>query len=154
MGLGPLSLLQRVLLVSDGTVTDIVEAAFEEPVRLVKLSVETMAAAEPIAALGIAVGDQLMRREILLQGASTGITYVHAETLIALAALPPGFREELLETDAPIGRLWAQHQLETRKEMLRIWRGPEGRLARTYRVFSSGRPIILITEQFPEASTS
>ena len=153
-GLGPLSLLQRVLLMSDGTVTDIVEAAFEEPVRLVKLRMETVPAAEPVAAPGIAAGAPLMRRQIMLQGASTGTTYVHAETLIALDALPPGFREELMETDAPIGRLWAQYQLETRKEMLRIWRTPGGDLARTYRVFSSGKPIMLITEQFPVASPS
>jgi chorismate-pyruvate lyase len=154
---GTLSPLQRMLLACDGTLTDMVEAAFGEPLRLIKLGVETMPAAEPEPALEISPGDWIMRRRILLQGAVSKTNYVRAESLIALAALPAALREDLVSTDSPIGRLWALHKLETRKEILRVWRSAAGeeaeQLARTYRVFSGGRPIMFITEYFPVAET-
>ena len=162
--LGTLTPLQRMLLACDGTLTDMVEAAFDEPIRLVKIAVETMPAGEAARELDLGPGGLVMRRQILLQGASTGVNYVFAESLIAVDALPPALREALLQSDAPLGRLWVQHRLETRKEILRVWRipgaaprfgaaGVQGQLARSYRVFSAGRPIMLISEYFPVAST-
>ncbi len=165
--LGNLSLLQRMLLVCDGTLTDMVEAAFLEPIRLVKLAVETSPAQEAIDELDIPAGRLVVQRQILLQGATTGTNYVYAESLIAVDSLDPAFRDALLNTDAPLGRLWIQHKLETRKEILRVWRLPpgegpphfgpaasHGHLARRYRVFSSGRPIMLISEFFPVSATA
>ena len=164
--LGDLSLLQRMLLVCDGTLTDMVEAAFLEPIRLVKIAVETVPVAEAISELDLAPGALVMRRQILLQGATTATNYVYAESLIAVNALPSALRDALLNTDAPLGRLWVEHKLETRKEILGIWRiaagaGPayfgeasSGQLARRYRVFSSERPIMMISEYFPVASTA
>lgn len=148
-GLGELSLLQRMLLVCDGTLTDMVEAAFLEPIRLVKIAVETAPSREHVEDLGLERGALLMTRKIFLQGSTTGTNYVYAESLIAVDALPAAMRDELLQTDAPLGRLWVQHKLETRKEILRIWRNPGGQLGRSYRVFSGGRPIMIITEYFP-----
>ena len=162
--LGALTPLQRMLLACDGTLTDMVEAAFGEPIRLIKIAVETMLSSEAVPDLDLKAGSLAMRRQILLQGESTGVNYVYAESLIAVDALPPALRDALLHSDAPLGRLWVQHQLETRKEILRLWRmpgeaprfgpaGAQGQLARSYRVFSSGRPIMLISEYFPVAST-
>ncbi len=168
--LGKLGLLQRMLLVCDGTLTDMVEAAFLEPIRLVKIDVETAPASEAVEDLGLAAGAPVMRRRILLQGVFTGANHVYAESLIAVEALPAALRDALLATDAPLGRLWVEHELETRKEILGIWRtpgaGPEaepapwfgaaaaqGQLARRYRVFSGKRPIMLITEYFPVSAT-
>lgn len=161
LDLNSLGLLQRILLISDGTLTDIVEAAFEEPIRLVKLALETAPALTPVDDLGVTPGQAVMRREILLQGANTGRNYVYAESHIALDALPAGLREDLVTTNRPLGRLWVEHKLETRKEILRVWRvpaggpgvhfddPPQGLIARTYRVISGGRPIMLISEYFP-----
>lgn len=158
-----LQLLQRVLLISDGTLTDIVETAFLEPIRLVKLKLEVAPAAQAIDALELPVGEPVMHREILLQGQQSGENYVYAQSSIALNALPDKFREELVNTDIPLGRLWVQHRLETRKEILKVWHIPAGEwpsshfsklmdsglLARSYRVFCGGRPIMLISEYFP-----
>jgi chorismate-pyruvate lyase len=162
LDLHALGLLPRILLISDGTLTDIVEAAFAEPIRLVKLALETAPALAPVDDLGVQAGQPLMRREILLQGACSGRNYVYAESYIALDALPVRLREDLITTDRPLGRLWVEHKLETRKEILRVWRvpiggpcvhfapaAPGGLLARTYRVISGGRPIMLISEYFP-----
>jgi chorismate-pyruvate lyase len=140
-----------------------VEAAFLEPVRLVKINVETAPSAEGVPELELAPGSLVMCRQILLQGAVKTVNHVYAESLIALDSLPGGMRDALLQTDEPLGRLWVQHKLETRKEMLRVWRVPAGEeppyfsggqgcLARRYRVFSAGRPIMLISEFFPVAA--
>ncbi len=155
--------LQRVLLTSDGTLTDALEAAFLEPMTLLKIGTETSAAASGVPELDLAAGAPVMLRKILLRGGRTGATYLYAESRIVLDRLPPEFRERLTGSDVPLGRLWAEHRLETRKEILRVWRRPAAELSvhfggaeqasllvRSYRVFSGGRPIMLITEYFPE----
>ena len=157
-----LGIVPRLLLISDGTLTDIIEASFLEPIELVKLSVDSYLATVPVEALEIKTGDPVMRRKILLRGGISGTNYVYAQTLIALNSLPDKVREELVSSDSPIGRLWVKHKLETRKEMISIWREAAGPLAeyfdisadrellaRTYRVFSGGAPSMLISEYFP-----
>ncbi len=157
-----LNLIARLLLTSDGTLTDIVQAVFLEPIELVKLSIEQCAATELEESLEIRPSDPLMRRKILLRGGVSGSNYVYAETLIALNSLPEAVREGLVRSGSPIGRLWVQHKLETRKEVLSIWRERAGELgphfgitadadvlARTYRVFTGGKPSMLISEYFP-----
>ena len=154
-----LNLLQRVLLVNDGTLTDALEAALLQRITLVKIAVDIATAAAPIEALELDAGAPLMSRKILLRGETSGANYVYAETLIALDRLSPELREQLVNTNNPVGRLWVEHRLETRKEILRMWRAPAaelsgyfgvapetGLLARSYRVFSAQRPIMLITE--------
>ena len=157
-----LSLLQRILLISDGTLTDAIEAAYLEPIQLVKLGIQSAPARSAVESLDLKSGEWLMQRDILLRGATSGNNYVYARTLIALDKLDPNLRRDLIESDNPIGRLWVQYKLETRKEILKIWRLPAGRLgryfghaasagllARTYRVISGGEPVMLITEYFP-----
>ncbi len=157
-----LGLIARLLLISDGTLTDIVEAVFLEPLELVKLSVDRYQATEQEEALDIMPGDPLMRRKILLRGSVTGTNYVYAHTRIALNSLPDAVRDGLVQSGSPIGRLWVQHKLETRKELVSTWREPaaelaphfciapdEDVLARTYRVFTGGKPSMLISEYFP-----
>lgn len=159
-----LPLIDRLFLTCDGTLTDIIEAAFLEPIKLTKLSVTSSLTSAPIEELDLKSGEPVMRREILLQGENSQTTYMYAETVVALDGLPATLREQLANTDIPIGRLMMQHKLETRKELLKIWRVPTtdvslffgsekqgGLIARTFRVFSGGRPIMLISEYFPVA---
>jgi chorismate-pyruvate lyase len=159
---GSLELLQRILLISDGTLTDTLEAAFREPICLRKISHEIHPARSPVDELDLPHGEMVMQRQILLCGSSSGRTYVYADSLLAVDRLPPRFREELLESNVPMGRLWSEHRLETWKELLAVARHPMGKLAqhfqtaadrdclvRRYRVFSSGRPLMSITEHFP-----
>ena len=154
--------LQRILLISDGTLTDTLEAAFLESIGLRKLLITNGPSPVALPELELAAGEPLMQRTILLYGETTGRTYVRAESQLALQRLPPRFQEELVDSNMPMGRLWSAHRLETWKELLMVARHemggmavdfgtkPEAQcLARRYRVISGGRPLMLIAEHFP-----
>ena len=153
--------VQRVLLVTDGTLTEILEAIFLEPVELVKIGQKNVPVDASHAALDPEAGETIIERKIVLRGGQSGTQYVYAESVIAADRLSPAFRKGLLESDLPVGRLWIEHKLETFKEFLEVRFGADADLpadftcdrssvfVRKYRVFSGGRPIMLITEHFP-----
>src|SRR5271157_4811139 len=60
--------LQRVLLVTDGTLTEILEANFFERIRLVKISQNVISATASHGLLDPNPGEVLIERKILLQG--------------------------------------------------------------------------------------
>lgn len=157
-----LGLIQRIMLATDGTLTDMVEAIFQEPIGLNKLAVTMAPAIAPIKALSLDAGEQIMERKVQIFGETTGRTYVYAESVLAVSRLPEGFRSALLTSNEPLGRLWSQHQLETWKDLLSVKVRALNSLAalfsandsndvlvRTYRLLSGGQPIMLITEYFP-----
>ncbi|MBS1826270.1 MAG: DUF98 domain-containing protein [Acidobacteria bacterium] len=156
-----LNLLERLLLVNDGTLTDALEMAFLEPIALDKLAIELTDSGDWPEALEAAPGCTIMERRIVLRGEQTRRPFVYAESWIVLDRLPAGMREKLVGSGNPIGRLWTEYKLETRKEILRFWRQPAGAighslgvaahetlLARSYRVFRNDVPIMIITEYF------
>jgi chorismate-pyruvate lyase len=158
-----LTLLQRVLLATDGTLTDVLEAAFLERILLVKISVNVQPAASRVPELDLDAGQPLMHREILLRGAKTGTNFVYAESELAVDRLHPKFRDSLIGSAEPIGRLWSDYRIETWKRILDVHRLPAGDLsghfscgqetrllARRYCVYAGGLPTILTTEYFPE----
>ena len=156
-----LGLLQRVLLVTDGTLTDTLEAAFLEPIGLRKIALNIRSAPAAIDELEIPAGAPLLDRKIVLYGENSARTYVYAESLLALDRLPPAFREELMRSNTPMGRLWSEYKLETWKELLSVGRHPMDKVAaylgsaagdclvRRYRLISGGRPLMIIEEHFP-----
>jgi chorismate-pyruvate lyase len=159
--------LQRLLLVCDGTLTDVLQAALHQPIGLVKLSITESAASAPIPDLDIQPGDRVMERKILLSSQTTGEVFVYAESVLAADRLPAKFYEDLTASVHPLGRLWSSHRLETFKELLHVTRSPAydcsehfprvepgGLIARTYRVICGGKPAMLISECFPAASHS
>ena len=104
----------------------------------------------------------LMRRKVLLRGETGGGNLVHTESLLVLDRLPEAFREGLVRSSLPIGRLWSEQKLETWTQIPAVERRPAGDLAehlglseeaeilaRRYRVFSGGLPVMMITEHFP-----
>jgi len=156
--------LQRVLLVTDGTLTEILEANFFERIRLVKISQKVIPATSAHALLDPSPGEVLIERKILLQGEASRRNYAYAESLIAVDRLGQSFGIELVDSNTPLGRLWLEHKLETFKELHEVgcqrasdlchyFECPEDAplLVRTYRVFSSSRPVMAITEYFPAA---
>ncbi len=161
---GRLSIFQRILLTTNGTLTEILEAYLFEQIQMVKLSESLIAAPKDIKALDLIQGNQVIDRRILLRGKISRKNFVYAESLLVPDRLDPQFKQELLTSKTPLGRLWLEYKLETFKEIIDSAKEParglgvhfqiapeDQLLSRTYRVFSKGIPIMTITEKFPES---
>jgi chorismate-pyruvate lyase len=159
-----LSTLQRVLLSTPGTVTDILESYSGEPIGVAKVFESIVLLEQDRSELELPAGHPVYRRHILLEGKTTARRFLYAESLIVLDRLDKAFRDGLLRTGKPIGQLMRETRLETFRDILDYGQEPAGAIAghfrldpgaeliwRTYRLLSGGRPIMLITEKFPES---
>ncbi|MFZ0256872.1 MAG: chorismate pyruvate-lyase family protein [Gammaproteobacteria bacterium] len=162
INLQKLSSYQRILLTTDGTLTDILEAYVWEPIEIVKLMQENLTVPKAIPHLDIATHTEVLHREVLLRGTRSAKNYLHATSLLVLDRLDPDLREDLITTQEPLGKLMIQARLETFREIVRcslqkavdmgkfFGEPPDSELiSRTYRIFTRSRPFILITESFP-----
>ena len=157
-----LSTLQRILLGSDGTMTNLLEELSKEELQAHKIFEEVSASESDVPQLSLVSGQQLWHRIITLQGKRTGIHYLYAESLIAPDNLDLDFAEKLLNTNTPIGKIWDLFKVETYKSLVswgeeragdiaKYFRIPSDQLLlyRTYRVFSQKKPVMQVTEKFP-----
>ena len=162
--LADLSTFQRIILITDGTLTDILEIYLLEKISIFKLSEEIINLTEKIPALNLEEGVNVIKRKIFLQGTISQKNWIYAESMIVPERLDVLFQEQLLNSEKPIGKLWLEYRVETFKEIIDLSQEPAGELSqyfqinqdeklfsRTYRVFSQGQPIMMITEKFPES---
>ncbi|MEN6342782.1 MAG: beta-ribofuranosylaminobenzene 5'-phosphate synthase [Methanospirillum sp.] len=161
-----LSPLQKVLLLTDGSVTTLLEAASGERVD-VRTIAQDIVPADAVQAerLECEIGDEVNRRVVNLIGARTGRVFVYAVSFTPLDRLMPGARDDLLAADIPIGRILLRHRMETRRELSEIGVVPAGGmlgrtfalaadapvLCRRYTIVHGGKPLISIEERFPAA---
>jgi CheY-like chemotaxis protein len=156
------TILQRILLGTNGTFTHIIEACTGEPIRVVKLDEVVEQAKGFHPELGDIDTETTLRRTVLLRGGRTDTALIHADALVLLDRLPHGMGRELVSTRRPIGKLLVEHRVETFREIVHSgyeaaggragWFGideTDELLFRTSRVFSGGRSIMLVTERFP-----
>ncbi|MCU0533554.1 MAG: chorismate pyruvate-lyase family protein [Hydrococcus sp. Prado102] len=159
-----LSTFQRILLTTDGTVTDILEAYLFEQIRVVKLSEQLVSLTHEIPSMDLKEGTEVIVRKILLQGKISRKNVVYAESIVVPEKLEEKFRKALLETKVPIGKIWFEQRVETFKEILDSKKEFAGDLAdyfniepsdemlsRTYRVVTNRKSVMMITEKFPES---
>lgn len=153
----------RSLLVTDGTVTKILEAYFWEPVEVVTLKQEILAAKQEIPCISVQVNDSILVREVLLRGVSSERVFAKAISVIRLDLVPERFREKLEQKQLGVGVLIRNSGLESYREILQIKsygsnaldynidsaEAPITILERSYRVMINKKPSILITEKFP-----
>lgn len=160
-----LSAFQRILLTTDGTVTEILEAQLGEAIKIVKVFQDNTLAETSVPYLNIGVETPILIRKVLLRGKYTHKNYIYAESIIVPDNLDKKIRDGLILTEKPIGQLILQNRLETFREILNCRKEPASELSqyfniepdsqlisRTYRIFAAGKPIMLITEKFPEST--
>jgi chorismate-pyruvate lyase len=158
-----LSPFQKILLIADGTLTNILEVFLNEPIGVVKLSEKIVSITADILPLEIKVGTEVMERQILLCGKTSRRNWLYADSIIVPERVEARFREQLIKSHTPIGKLWVEHKTETFKEIVAYALEQAGGLSdyfdikredkllsRTYRVFSNRQPVMMITEKFPE----
>ncbi len=153
MPLAALPPFLRALLVTDGTVTKILEAYFWEPVEVRTLEQDFWTTEQPVDWLQVRAGERVLIRLALLAGTDSGRTYAEAFSVIRADLIPPAFRQRLIDREIGIGVLIRDSGLESYREVLEIGidqpdQGEE-HVYRTYRIFIAGTPVILITESFP-----
>lgn len=153
-----LSTLQKVLLITDGTVTQLLEIYTQEKIFVQKLEHALVRGAP--AELEVSSTEPVLSRRILLRSADR--PYLFAHSWLVPTRMPRGMQETILNTDTPIGQLWKAARLETYREIIDFRReqnaevaelfGAEGPLlSRTYLIHSGGAPMGLIVEKFPSA---
>jgi chorismate-pyruvate lyase len=158
-GLHNLSLFQKVLLATDGTVTDLIALYAGEPIGVRKLTQSIRDEHAP-AELQCAGPTRLLSRTILLTGATR--TYLYAESQFVLERLSTSIHQQMLDTDRPIGLLWKEERLESYREIVRQAVEPCEAIAhhfdvtasapfvtRTYLIHHGGKPLGMITEKWP-----
>jgi chorismate-pyruvate lyase len=160
-----LSSFQRILLATDGTVTDILEAYLWEAIQVVKLYQECIDTDASVPYLDIGPQAPVLIRKIILRGKPSDRNYIYAESIVALERLNERIRQGLIETQKPVGQLMLEARLETFREILSCCYEPAEEIgeylgvaadanliSRTYRVFSNRQPFMLITEKFLETA--
>lgn len=143
----------RSLLVTDGTVTTVLEAWFSEAVVVQVRQQSRFILSAAIAPLGADVGEAVLDRHVALVGATTGRIFATADSVLRLAAMPEGLRGELVAGRLGIGELLRQKGVETCREIVAM-RVPVAvdasqSVGRTYLIHMNVRPVIQVTEHFP-----
>ena len=154
-----LSLFQRILLATDGTVTDLIALYAGEPIRVIKLG-QAIHEESAQPELKCTEPTRLLNRKILLSGATKN--YLYAESQFVLERLSKSIQEQMLNTDRPIGLLWKEERLETFREIVGQTVEPCAAIAqyfdlptsapfvsRTYVIHHIGKPLGIITEKWP-----
>lgn len=143
----------RAVLVTDGTVTKILEAYFWEPVSVDTLEQRFETADDDVPWIALHAGESCLVRDACLRGTESGQRFAEAFSLIRVDRIPSGFRQRLIDREIGIGVLIRDSGLESYREVLDI--GLERldtdalTVYRTYRIIIAGQPVILITEYFP-----
>ncbi len=161
---GRLSPIQKILLGTDGSVTQLLESVTGHSVAVRTREQEVVKAdADAAEHLGVAPGDAVNHRVVELLDAATGEVLVYAKSQTPIARLAPAFRDDLMRADIPIGKIIERHHIEARREILTARVIPakddmygifsicknEPLLSRQYRIIHGGEPLIFIEEQFP-----
>ena len=120
--LNGLSNFQQILLITDGTVTELLEYYLGESIKVKKLYERLESDIKCLSRSHIPYIDQndfpVLERKVLLQGDSTLRNWLYAETSILIDRLPLEFRDDLMISNKPIGKLWSKYRFETYKNRL------------------------------------
>jgi chorismate-pyruvate lyase len=152
--------LEAALSRASGTVTDFLEQLVCEPIDAGGRRHETTMA-DASNALKVPEGQPLLMRSAVLQGRSSGCSFVYAESLLVPGRLPERFRRRLQSGSDPIGRILREEGIPVTREpvvpsgqsFVSVLSGTDTAvgdclLARTYRVDTEGVPVMIITEWF------
>lgn len=154
-----LSVFQKILLATDGTVTDLVSLYTGKSIKVSKI-------AQHISLSG-ALEDflcpretPLLKRNILLCNKIKN--YIYAESIFVFGLLSRSIQYKLLETDQPIGLMWKEEKLETYRDLLRYKieiceevasyfdiQPQTPIVSRTYYIYHQQAILGVITEKFP-----
>jgi chorismate-pyruvate lyase len=153
--------LQKVLLLTDGTMTQFLEAVAGETIRVQKLEQRIVHSGREVPeVLRVSARQSVLMRTVLLRG--TNDNYAYARSVFVLDRLPAPIRDQMFTTDRPVGQLLRARRMETYRELIAWQREKAADLAqhfslpptaellsRTCVVYHDREPLSVITEKFP-----
>ena len=156
------SFLQRLLLVTDGKVADIVEAYSGEAVEAVKLHQNLTTSNSLLDEIKLKWKREIIKSSIVLQGKNTKTNYLQVNSYLILENLNPEIRNKFICNNQPINELLEENKVETHKEIIDCGIELAGNLAqcfdvepeteiiyRTYLILTDSLPTIQVIESFP-----
>lgn len=154
-----LSLFQKTLLVTDGTVTDLLRLYTQKEITVEKINQEMALSGKEESKL-CEYETPILKREILLGNKNEN--YVYANSIFIFENMSRESQYALLETDRPIGLLWKKERVDTFRDIIEIrtelcddlasfFDVKQGTvfLARTYIIYNNLKTLGMITEKFP-----
>ena len=155
---GKLSSAQKILLITDGSVTSILDVLMDH-VDINTLTQKFIPATKEMAGnLNIDEGETVNYRVVVI-GASEPLIY--AVSFVPIKRLDNEFKEDLIKADTPIGRILRKHNIESRREIKSVYveeANPElseifgtnsPMLSRTYNIIHHEDVLIWLKETFP-----
>ncbi len=154
-----LSLFQKTLLITDGTVTDLLRLYTGDKIMVKKLNQELISNNLSYECL-CGNDSPVLKREILLSTSKENLIY--ADSVFIMNNITKHIQEQLIKTDRPIGLLWKEEKLNTYRDIFSIrvelcedlvtYFNIDAKtpfLARSYKVENYGNTLGIITEKFP-----
>jgi chorismate-pyruvate lyase len=144
-----LTLFQKILLATDGTVTELLSLYTGAPITARKIAA-TLGDSSP----------RILHRTVILEGPDA-TPYLHATSRFAFALFSADIQRDLIETELPIGLLWRRERLEMYREITGFSRAADAAIAdllrvpkatlllsRAYRIIYAGQELGTICETF------
>ena len=161
--LAPLAPFLRTLLVTDGTITKMLEAFLWEPIDVELLLHTAIPSVGAHLEMSVVINEPILKRRVVLRGRITGSPYAFAETIVAGGGFSQCFQAMLVDGRHGIGELLRQHRLETYRELVSVERTHAGQWAgylnidtaarvslRRYKISHQGEAKVQVAEVFPE----
>jgi chorismate-pyruvate lyase len=155
---GKLSSTQKILLITDGSVTNILDVLMGH-VNINTLTQKFIPATKEMAVnLNINEGQTVNYRVVVI---GTKIPLIYAVSVVPLKLLDNQFKEDLIKADTPIGRILRKHNIESRREiktinveeatpeLSEIFDTNSPMLNRTYNIIHNKEILIWLKETFP-----
>lgn len=161
-----LSKLQKLILLTDGSITTLLEIITGKPVTVKTLTQGiTKADYEVSELLEIEEGDNINYRVVILKNVESETPLIYAESYTPISRLQRQFKHDLMKADVPIGKIMRERKIESRREIEKIetlfndelsemFDVPHHvpMLSRTYNIINNDMVLIRITETFPLTS--
>jgi len=157
-----LTMFQRTLLVTEGTLEKFLEAWMLEPIRIQNISQEESKITKDLPLLEVAEGERVFKRQVLLTGKYSGTPYVFAKSLFSPERIGQDLMTGLEKSELGLGRIIRENRIETYFQMIYYGKTKAGEvgkyfhidkseqlLFRKFRIFVAKKPAALITENFP-----
>ena len=156
---GKLSGVQKILLSTDGSVTDILDILYGKTQISVLEQKIIKAGNKTAGLLQINENDEINHRIVLIH--KDNLPLIRAESFTPLKRLTEDFKKELAASENAIGRILKKQNMEMRREILsmEIDRGDSVKemfknsgklLNRTYKIISGGEILMWINEIFSQ----